>query len=134
MHISCSYHWFLCSIFGLKTRPIFFVMLCSHPLEIFVFRMFDKDYIKIAKIPKLPNGNTKKFQNYIKLQSLLLCKLITPTYGLLFQSSSRQSSNPWKEFLISIWHAPISPIWRYKHNKVNTKFTLSKLDASLDWK
>ncbi len=33
--------------------------LCVH--------MFDKDYIKMAKIPKLPNGNTKKFQNLIKL-------------------------------------------------------------------
>jgi hypothetical protein len=94
----CTFHvliiGFCVPYLDLKLGLFFFVMLCSHPLEIFVFRMFDKDYIKIAKIPKLPNGNTKNFQNYIKLQSLLLCKLITPTYGLLFQSFSKQSSKP----------------------------------------
>jgi len=35
---------------------LFFVMFCSHPLEILLFHMFDKDYIKIAKIPKTPNS------------------------------------------------------------------------------
>ncbi len=134
MHISCSYHWFLCSIFGLKTRPIFLSCFVHILWKSLCFTCLTRTTSKWQKFPKLPNGNTKFLKNYIKLWSLLLCKLITPTYGLLFQSSSKQSSNPWKKNLNSIWHAPISPIWRCKHNKVNTKFTLSKLDSSLDWK